>query len=144
MTGAHCGERWNAEQDSHRDIQEIRTFSIGLAIQLGTTVYSVYTDSNSTDRYFFLSFEHLPRFMIQTKYMLRIQKVCSKNMFLVSLLYLLSRGMNPPRVGKTRKMARQCLRDNVKPISKWSIWSFPLRDHDVDCKGEITRQPPIY
>ena len=104
MTGAHCGERWNAEQDSHRDIQEIRTFSIGLAIQLGTTVYSVYTDSNSTDRYFFLSFEHLPRFMIQTKYMLRIQKVCSKNMFLVSLLYLLSRGMNPPRVGETRKM----------------------------------------
>ena len=83
----------------------------------------------------------LPWFMIQTKDMLRIQKVCSKNMFLV---YLLSRGMNPPKVGKARKMARQCLRDNVKPISKWSIWSFPLRDHDVDCKGEITRQPPIY
>ena len=65
LTGAHCGERWNAEQDSHRDIQEIRTFSIGLAIQLGTTVYSVYTHSNSTDRHFFLSFEHLPRFVIQ-------------------------------------------------------------------------------
>ena len=48
LTGAYCGERWNAEQDSHRDIQEIRTFSIGLAIQLGTTVYSVYTDSNKT------------------------------------------------------------------------------------------------
>ena len=32
----------------------------------------------------------------------------------------------------------KCLRDNVKLISKWSIWSFPPRDHDVDCiRGKL-------
>ena len=35
LTGVHCGEkRWNARREnSHRAVQEIRTFSIGLPIQ---------------------------------------------------------------------------------------------------------------